>query len=528
MFEQWPGELTREAPVEEDLGVVGFLVTNPDCGVDFRATIDRLLEAQPGPDVLATAAMLDPRACAQDCRLDLVKVYERCKSWVDAQEARQLAAAINVPEIEAQDDVIEELSLSMRWSGYQTSDRFAVAHELEHRLPQSWERLAAGRLSYDKAHDLAHETVRLGKRDIVTAVEAAVLPGSENQTRREFRNAVREAVIATDPEGAQERYENARKERRVIRYAEQDGQATLRATGPAQEVNAMWAALTQGADKLKATGQADNLDQGRFDTMVAALVDSHLRNFVPTRKGAPVGANITVAASTVAGDDDHPAQLEWYGPITAQVARDLLARTPPRPGPFSPHRDSEGWYEREHAADFDDPPPDPYDDEPPPGDAEWPDRPPGDPPNRPDPPPTGHNATDTPPPIRVRLLPVDPATGWLVPAPGEKLDNGDRRLAGPGLSAHVKARHLTCVFPTCSISAQRSQVDHFAEHAQGGRTDSDNTGPACEHHNCTVKNRPGWVIEPLGGGQAILRTPLGRTYPIEPYRYWLGERPPSA
>jgi hypothetical protein len=100
MFESGLDEFIGEAPAEDDLGVLGLLVTNPDCSVDVRATVDHLLAAQPGPDVLAVAAMLDPQVCDQDCRLDLVKVYERCKCWVDAQEARHLAAAINVPEIE--------------------------------------------------------------------------------------------------------------------------------------------------------------------------------------------------------------------------------------------------------------------------------------------------------------------------------------------------------------------------------------------------------------------------------------------
>ncbi|NUU15682.1 DUF222 domain-containing protein, partial [Cellulomonas humilata] len=44
---------------------------------------------------------------------------------------------------------------------------------------------------------------------------------------------------------------------------------------------------------------------------------------LPTRHGQRVALQVTVAATTLAGLDDHPATLGSYGPIPAQVAREL-------------------------------------------------------------------------------------------------------------------------------------------------------------------------------------------------------------
>jgi uncharacterized protein DUF222 len=526
MFESTVSDPSARAAFD---GPLPLLVTTPDASLDVRATVANLLAAQPGPDVLAIASQLDPRMLDQDARLDMVKVFEGCKAWVDAQQTRPLAALIDVPTVEEKEDIDLEVGLAMRWSAYASTDRLVVADELERRLPNAWAAMAAGQLPYEKARELARATSKVTDAVAVSKVEAAVLENASDQTRAAFRESVHEAILAVDPEGAEARRQSARKGRRVEKYPEADGMAVLRALAPADQIMLIFAALTHGAEILKATGQVENLDQGRADTLLSWALAYLGSLHVPERDGLPVAASVVVAASTLAGDDDHPAHLDGYGPITAQAARDLLAGLPPRPGPFGPHEESEGWFERQRAKDFDDPPPDPYDDDPPPPDDPYDDGPPSDGPpdgRPPDGGPVSGKSSPTPPAIHYRLLPVDPDTGYLVPAPGEKLDFGTRRLAPQSLARHDKARHRTCVFPTCRIASKRAQIDHFLEHAKGGRTDSDNTGPCCEHHNKTTKNRPGWEIEPLGGGRAILHTPLGRSYPIEPHRYWLGETDP--
>jgi hypothetical protein len=537
MFEQWPGALTQEAPAEDDLALPApLLVTGPDGGLDVRATVERLLAAQPGPDVMAAASALDPVLLDDNTRIDLIRVIERCKSWMDAVEARQLAALVDGKDVEAKEDMSLEVSLALTWTEYAATERLMHADELERRLPGTWQMLASGRLSNEKAAELTKRTRRVTNDAAVAVVEAAVLPLAERLTKNQFAREVDRAIIAADPEGAEERSRRARAARRVERFPEPDGQAQLRIFAPAEVIAVMWLALTLGADQLKATGQVDTLDQGRVDTALSWALD-YLRSLhLPTRDGFPVGANITLAASTAAGLDNMPAELEGFGPITAETARWLLAGEAPPPGPFAadeklevPQWVEDLWAEqrRRRIAAFDDPPPDPYDDDIPPDDEEPPDGPgppgngpPGDPPAPP-------STSGTPPPIRFRVLPIDPMIRWIAAVPGEQLDYGrTRRVASPGLSRHLKAKFRTCAFPTCAVPSRLADCDHIPEWANGGRTSADSMLPTCPHHNRTTRNRPGWDIEMNGDGTATLCTPLGRHHPIEPDRYWVGNTDP--
>jgi hypothetical protein len=58
-------------------------------------------------------------------------------------------------------------------------------------------------------------------------VEARVLPKAAEQTLAQLKAALARAVIAADPEGAEERHREARRDRRVAVTAEPDGMGTL-------------------------------------------------------------------------------------------------------------------------------------------------------------------------------------------------------------------------------------------------------------------------------------------------------------
>ncbi len=46
---------------------------------------------------------------------------------------------------------------------------------------------------------------------------------------------------------------------------------------------------------------------------------------LPKRHGLKPAVSITIAASTLAGQDDQPAELDGYGPIPASMARRIAA-----------------------------------------------------------------------------------------------------------------------------------------------------------------------------------------------------------
>jgi len=64
------------------------------------------------------------------------------------------------------------------------------------------------------------------------------------------------------------------------------------------------------------------------------------------------------------------------------------------------------------------------------------------------------------------------------------IDMGERKRLFTG-NARIAATLLEqfCQHPGCEVPADRCQIDHREPHAQGGRTDQNNAGPACGPHN---------------------------------------------
>ena len=391
--------------------------------------------------------------------------------------------------------------MALRWSEWMVHDRLDVAREIDERLPQTWQALAEGRLSYNQAHDIAAGTLVLTDPAAARWVEDRVLAKAATQTRAETRRMVERAVIKADPVGAEERRRNARKCRSVGRSRDKDGMANLHTHGPAEDIAVIDSALDVGADQLVATGQAADLDQGRFDTLLSWASDYLRRRHLPGRSARPTKITLITKHSAAAGADDDPGELVGFGPVTAQVVRDLLAGTPPRSGPFAPPLDAaaRAFFEAQHRKHF-------------PDNEKYAD-------DDPDPPPEPPAGSESPP-VEFRVVHVDPDTGWALPEPGRQMDFGrTRRFATAAQARHVRDRDRTCAIPICAMPAHRCEIDHRDQYAEGGCTDVTSLGLGCTHHNRTTRNRSNWKIVPNPDGSATLITPQGRRYPITPHDY---------
>ena len=101
-------------------------------------------------------------------------------------------------------------------------------------------------------------------------VEAAVLPNAPEQTLAQLKAALARAIIAADPEGAEERHREARRDRRVVVTAEPDGMGTLWAMLTATDAAGAFTWLTRLARGL---GRDDprSMDTRRADILAALL-----------------------------------------------------------------------------------------------------------------------------------------------------------------------------------------------------------------------------------------------------------------
>lgn len=172
-------------------------------------------------------------------------------------------------------------------------------------------------------------------------------------TPTQLRRAVARLREEVHEEPLERRHVRAREDRAVWLAPEVDGMATLCALLPAPVALGAFARLDRiartlrdGADGSGADGSgaehddagADpddrTLSQLRADAFADLLCDGDVSSTAPIEAGVVASpafvpgvraeVRLTVAASTAAGLDDAPADLDGYGPIPARAARELL------------------------------------------------------------------------------------------------------------------------------------------------------------------------------------------------------------
>jgi hypothetical protein len=72
----------------------------------------------------------------------------------------------------------------------------------------------------------------------------------------------------------------------------------------------------------------------------------------------------------------------------------------------------------------------------------------------------------------------------VMDADGQVIDMGRKvRLATPAQRRAVFARYTTCWVDGCPLPAHLCQLDHVDNWSEGGETNLDKLGPACQFHN---------------------------------------------
>lgn len=267
---------------------------------------------------LLSAAADEPATVSES--LDAVVAWERLIAHAQAAQLRAIArfAALR-PGPDAEELAAYELAAELQLSQAAAGNRLTLAQVLTERLPATLEALSRGEIDLRKAQAVCDETRSLTAEQ-AAEVEAAVLAKAAQRdvsTIGWWRAALRREVLRADPGGAQRRHEAMKAERRVVVTPIADGMAELWALLPAPEAQAI---LTRLDTLAREAGGDRTMDQRRAD----CLVDVLLGRGKPG-EGMGVEVQVTVAASTLLGLDDHPAELAGYGPISAEMARELAA-----------------------------------------------------------------------------------------------------------------------------------------------------------------------------------------------------------
>src|SRR4051812_15725917 len=461
-----------------------------------EAAVAALGEIAPGPQ-LATA-LLDAGKLAMSAksRIDLLGHWERQRGWTEAQTMVVLGGACGAPDIESDSWVIADIARSLRISESSVGTRVALMRHVSTGLPETWEALNAGTITPAHMWVLANVT-RDASADLTVAVEEQVLAKAiaRGWTPAKLAEAARTAMMKLDPDGAEQRARDAKKQRSDVTFrSDEDMMAALTARTDAWTARQTMDEINRRADEMRRNGDERTLGELRIAALAKALLGFDADD--PTGDISDALADTASADGETGADDDtgaddetgadethadeagasaparrqpkratalllitlptllggdQPGYLDGYGPITASLARRIAA---------------------------------------------------GD--------------------VRFRRLLLDPA-------PGKPVDRGD---ASDGLSPEMRrwvdARDRACRFPGCRRRAVYCDADHSVEWPVG-RTTCANCGLLCRpHHN--FKTSKAWRLTRNDDDSVDWESPLGFDWHVEAatYEEFLDPGPPAA
>ena len=255
-----------------------------------------------GPGLAAWLSGCDPAAAAGRDLIGMAEAFRRVASWAQAGElamvarvAAQSAAADPraglAPDgrpAQLTEDATAQVSLGLTLSHHGAEAWTELAVALRWRLPATAAALAAGRIDTYRAKILAEAVIPLSDAT-ARAVEDRVIPLAGDLTYGQLHAAVRRAVIAADPEGAEHRRAAAERRAKVGLYPDQDGTATLVGTRlPAPEAAAAYARICAIAQAMKAAGAGGGIHFLRAQALLGQLLGT--LPVIPPQAGGPPDA----------------------------------------------------------------------------------------------------------------------------------------------------------------------------------------------------------------------------------------------
>lgn len=289
----------------------------------------KLDSMEPGPVMGVFLSGIDVSKVSPHDRVIVLRANDRMMSYFSAQRYRDIAAVHRSYSsddggtyIEAGTASSAEIRLALRLTRATADNELAFALSLEHRLPRLRDMLTAGTVDLRRAQTIERSTVHLSDATARKVLDQIASHAPE-LTTGQLRARIRKLCIEADPDEAQDRYETAHADRRVVIQPTDSGTVNLMGYDlPPDEVAAIMSKVNRAAMQLRGTpGETRTMDQLRADICLDLL-----HGIAPA---AVAGASNTgvidlvVDLDTLAGLSDQPGDLGGYGPVIADVARKI-------------------------------------------------------------------------------------------------------------------------------------------------------------------------------------------------------------
>jgi 5-methylcytosine-specific restriction endonuclease McrA len=313
MFESMPPETAagvRSAPVRLDAALVR----------SWTAVLSEVADAARGLDDAG--------------RVDLLRALEELKAAgagaqavvtvdFDASQRAPQATATG-PAARPGRGVAAQVALARRESPYRGQQHLGLAKTLVAEMPHTLAALVAGRTSEWRATILARETACLTRLDrMVVDQELAGDPDRlERLGDRELAAEAFKLAARLDVESLVIRRRRAESDRRVTGRPAPDTMMQLSALLPVAKGVAVLAALTRQADAARAAGDPRSRGQLMADTLVER-VTGITSTGVGEPPVVPIAIDLVISDRSLLAGADDSAYLDGYGPIPAELGREL-------------------------------------------------------------------------------------------------------------------------------------------------------------------------------------------------------------
>jgi hypothetical protein len=275
------------------------------------------------PDLLLAAVLsvVDVDTLTGADRVRYLKAQHRLNS---AGQARLLGAVNSISDAyDTHPEDLEdpnagasmELRAALRWTRRAADTELNLAADLRHRLPRLFEALSGGLVDRPRTRILVRHTDHLPPAHARLIVDT-LIEDAGTLTTGQLIEAVRRACLDIDPTAARHRYHTSRHSRRVVTWSDPDGTVTLSGIGlDPVEVAAAKNRIDRLARHRRSGDPTKSIDQHRAD------IFTDLLNGETTDITASI--HLTVDLATLARLNNDSADLAGYGPIAADITRQI-------------------------------------------------------------------------------------------------------------------------------------------------------------------------------------------------------------
>lgn len=276
-------------------------------------------------------------------RIDLIRALEELVCTATAAQAAHAADladsieadhdTLDVPPARRGQGVGSMVARARRESPHRGQRHLGLARIVQRELPHTWAAWRSGRITEWRATVVARETacLSLEHRLAIDELLGADPDAFEAMSDREVVGRAQSEAARLDAEAVTARRRKAESERRVSIRPAPDTMVWLSALLPVAEGVAAYAALTRHADSARAEGDPRTKGQFMADELVRRVLGSMGSDgadvTTSSERSAPsVDLNLVMSHEALLGTADDEARLAGFGPIPAELAREIVAR----------------------------------------------------------------------------------------------------------------------------------------------------------------------------------------------------------